>query len=355
MEKAIRSVTVDLDKAPSERWVHVIKECHEDIREFGKNMNSILSQQFSPLFSKMWKKLHFVARVARFPKEYAEEIDGIALAVKDCNLTKDDIILLNVALDYMSRCTSAIVSCKEGLHHFRTLDWDLPELNKLLIKVFFVRGGKILYEGYTFVGMVGLLTGMRPGAFAISFNFRKSRKRNWSLPSFSNYAGILFRQTLEKRRHFADACVQLHCTKMNGSGYIILSGTHHGEGLVIIKGPDARIVTLQGLCLVQTNHDPGITRVDPSWAGDDEILLSTIDRQLQILNYIDSLPCLPSVAEMCKLMKKAPIHNQSTLFLTAMSAFTGISIESSDHRIPRSSLKVHSRLSLGGASGKHVT
>lgn len=326
MEKAIRHVTVDLDKAPSARWLNVIEECREDLREFGTNLNRILSHQFSPLFSRMWKKLHFIARVARFPKEYAEEIDGIALAVKDCNLTKDDIILLNVALDYMSRCTSAVVSCKEGLHHFRTLDWDLPELNKLLIKVFFVRGGKILYEGYTFVGMVGLLTGMRPGAFALSFNFRKSRKRNWTLPTFSNYAGIVFRQTLEQRRHFSDAMVHLHCTKMNGSGYIILSGTHHGEGAVIIKGPDARIVTLQGWYLVQTNHDPGITRVDPIWAGDDIILLSTIDRQLQIIDYIDSHPYLPSVDEMCNLMKKAPIHNQFTLFITVMSAFTGTSV-----------------------------
>ena len=324
MERTIRRFTVDLDESPSARWEHVIKECREDVRHFGKNLNGILSRQFSPTFSQIWKKLHCIARIARFPKEYAEEIDGIARAVKDCNLTKDDIILLNVALDYMSRCTSAVVYCKEGICHFRTLDWDLYELNRLLIKVFFVKGGTVMYEGYTFIGMVGLLTGMKPGAFAVSFNFRKTS--NWNLPSISNYAGIAIRQTLEQQQHFADACLHLRNVRMNGSGYIIVSGRHDQEGAVIIKGPEARLLPMKGRYLVQTNHDPGITRVDPRWAANDEILLTTVERQLQIIEYIDSIAGLPSVRGMCKLLKEAPIRNRFTVYSAVMSSSTSTTL-----------------------------
>ena len=321
----IRSFTINLDDTPSVRWNHVTTACQEDIRDFGREIHSILSRIFSPRFDTFWRRFHFIARIAHFPSEYAEEIDGIAKAVKEYNLTKDDIILLNIALDYMSRCTSAVVSCKEGLYHFRTLDWDLPELNKLLIKVHFMKGGIVLYEGYTFLLMVGLLTGMRPQSFAASFNFRKTQTSILStLPRFSQFTGIVIRQALHHQTSFASACLYFQIVKMNGSGYIILSGTQCQEGAVIIKGPKSRIISMQGRYLVQTNHDPNITKVDPRWADNDEILLSTIERQCQLTDYFEGFPDIPSVRDMCKILKKPPIHNRFTVYTAVMSSFSGI-------------------------------
>ena len=51
-------------------------------------------------------------------------------------------------------------------------DYSIPGLRNLTAKIVFTRGGEVQYYGTTFVGYVGLLTGMRPHAFSVSVNER---------------------------------------------------------------------------------------------------------------------------------------------------------------------------------------
>lgn len=59
--------------------------------------------------------------------------------------------------------------------HFRTLDWDMPALRQLVVKLEFVADGRedspVLATNITYVGFVGVLTGVRQG-LSVSLNFR---------------------------------------------------------------------------------------------------------------------------------------------------------------------------------------
>lgn len=45
--------------------------------------------------------------------------------------------------------------------HFRNLDWGMPVLRDLLIRVEYTREGRVVARAVTYVGYVGVLTGVR--------------------------------------------------------------------------------------------------------------------------------------------------------------------------------------------------
>ena len=47
--------------------------------------------------------------------------------------------------------------------HVRNLDYGIPDLQNVTVNVDFTQKGSVVYRGTTFVGYVGLLTGVRPG------------------------------------------------------------------------------------------------------------------------------------------------------------------------------------------------
>jgi hypothetical protein len=58
--------------------------------------------------------------------------------------------------------------------HGRTMDWDMPALERLAIEVEFQQAGKTVFLATTWAGYVGVLTGMRPGAWSVSINYRRT-------------------------------------------------------------------------------------------------------------------------------------------------------------------------------------
>jgi hypothetical protein len=57
--------------------------------------------------------------------------------------------------------------------HFRTLDWDMPELRKLTVQLEFVEKpeGAVIARSITYVESVGVLTGVKRN-LRISLHFR---------------------------------------------------------------------------------------------------------------------------------------------------------------------------------------
>jgi hypothetical protein len=75
--------------------------------------------------------------------------------------------------------------------HFRTLDWDMDELRRLVVELEFVRfaGGTVVARTVGYFGYVGVLTGVREG-LSLSLNFRagplatgseRDWKRRWAV------------------------------------------------------------------------------------------------------------------------------------------------------------------------------
>lgn len=89
------------------------------------------------------------------------------------------LVAYNVLLDLFMGCTSggALVQASESagprMMHFRTLDWDMPELRNVVVQYDFVErsGGPVIASTISYVGFVGVLTGVRQNLSA-SLNFR---------------------------------------------------------------------------------------------------------------------------------------------------------------------------------------
>lgn len=135
--------------------------------------------------------VHTLARLALrglWSKEETDEIRGIARAA---GVEVYFLVCLNTVLDLLMGCTSGGILTKprsarsdgdggeRGMVHFRTLDWTMDPLRDLIVQLDFVRDpvngdgerGEVLASSVTYVGFVGVLTGVRRGLSA-SLNFR---------------------------------------------------------------------------------------------------------------------------------------------------------------------------------------
>ncbi|OJJ63067.1 hypothetical protein ASPSYDRAFT_86711 [Aspergillus sydowii CBS 593.65] len=132
----------------------------------------------------------FLRRV--YDGEETQELRGIADAT---GIEMYLVVALNVLLDLLMGCTSgAALSSPSSspsslsptgeqangeeenrMLHFRTLDWDMPALRHLVVKLEFVaddiEDSPVLATNITYVGFVGVLTGVRQG-LSVSLNFR---------------------------------------------------------------------------------------------------------------------------------------------------------------------------------------
>lgn len=171
---------IDLSKPPSERYVEVATDYRQELRELTTIFDELVTVllPFIPLiivrfFAKLLlRRLH--------SKEETEEIRGI------CNFAGISMYLavaLNVLLDSLMGCTSGVcqVTDEQKTHsmiHFRTLDWGMDPLRKVVVELHFVqhKGGPVVARSITYVGFVGVLTGVREG-LSMSLNFRPYHNR----------------------------------------------------------------------------------------------------------------------------------------------------------------------------------
>lgn len=108
--------------------------------------------------------------------EQTEELRGIS---KVTEIPMYLLVAYNVLLDLFMGCTSGGIRVRErGEHtstmmHFRALDWAMPELRRAVVQFEFVErpGGEVIARTISYVGFVGVLTGVRRG-LSVSLNFR---------------------------------------------------------------------------------------------------------------------------------------------------------------------------------------
>jgi hypothetical protein len=92
------------------------------------------------------------------------------------------LISFNVILDLLMGCSSGGAAVHDAtsasgvgakMVHFRTLDWGMPSLRRVLVHLDYVLEphGEVVASSITYAGFVGVLTGVRKG-LSISLNFR---------------------------------------------------------------------------------------------------------------------------------------------------------------------------------------
>ncbi|RHZ64489.1 hypothetical protein CDV55_102490 [Aspergillus turcosus] len=169
---------IDLSRPPAERYIEVAKKYRNELISLTTLFDSLV-ESVAPNISLQW-----VRRVARlflrrvYSSEETEEIRGISAAT---GIEMYLIVSLNVFLDVLMGCTSGAARSQDKdkdttprMLHFRTLDWGMDALRRVLVQFEYVRGpdyDTVLATNITYIGFVGLLTGVRKG-LSVSLNFR---------------------------------------------------------------------------------------------------------------------------------------------------------------------------------------
>jgi hypothetical protein len=97
------------------------------------------------------------------------------------------IVAFNVFLDLLMGCSSGGAAVRNDdplspsstkMVHFRTLDWAMPSLRRVLVILDFdlEPEGEVVASSITYAGFVGVLTGVRSG-LSMSLNFKAVRER----------------------------------------------------------------------------------------------------------------------------------------------------------------------------------
>ena len=260
------------DTPPDHRWDDVVTKYRNQTLEV---MDFVFDNLIPPdKFRQVVDALDLVEEYW-WPKslEFRQEIKGIANIL---DIEPGLVLLLNVVYELVSACTSVVAqhSPSGTIWHGRNLDFDIPNLQSITINVRFVNrtksGGRIrrlrsggennnidghalaverqhddenqvLYEGTTYVGLVGLFTGMRPNSFSLSEDQRWTDHGNiwdnvveWIFKG-GRSVSFLYREVLQTAPDFDTALIMLQETPLIAPGYIIIGGTKSGEGAVVSR------------------------------------------------------------------------------------------------------------------------
>ncbi|KAI4163696.1 MAG: hypothetical protein LQ342_002730, partial [Letrouitia transgressa] len=211
---------IDLSLPPAERYKRVATDFKPTIIALPALFNDLVKELRPNLSVTRVRRIARLTLRRLYSEEETEEIRGIH------EVTGTEMYLLvalNVLLDLFMGCTSGGIKVSEGQNsrmlHFRTLDWDMDPLRKIVVHLDFVKqsGGPVVASSITYVGFVGCLTGVRKG-LSTSLNFRpKHNATNW-LDNFRLYFHNLlvllgFRPTISS---LLRQCIIPHNSKAKG-------------------------------------------------------------------------------------------------------------------------------------------
>jgi len=311
-----KSWVVDLDKDPSSRWPikDMLPYYNDSIKSAMGLIDLFIPKEAQPIVYAL------ALDVLPHLGIYAQELTALS---NIANVPLEKIVLLNIMYEAVAGCTSIVAQKDDGtIIHGRNLDFPMTEaLRNLTIDVVFKKSGNILYHGITFAGYVGLLTGMRPGAFSITVNERDLGAIWENLIEAIMVPGtystcFLIRDTLEQKTNFEDAVNILANAPLAAPVYLTIAGVNKGEGAIITRdrlgAADVwRIDPNNGRWFeVQTNDDhwkdPIDNRRDIANAGMKKVGQDNI-----------SFDTLYSV------LKITPVYNEETAYTTLMCPKTG--------------------------------
>lgn len=325
--KVVPKYIINLDLPPEKRWISLIKKYKTQLLETYHKMNDQL-EQIAGSYS-LWTVEKIISLYGDSPLYY-HELKSIA---DELDIPVEKIILLQLCYECFSACTSIILDDKDKLYnpiHIRTMDWDDTFLKPLTINVKFVSQGNMLFEGTTWVGYIGILTGVKPNVASVSINYRRTKDGSiWDniLNTMKLYfpIGYLVRECLCTCDTYKSFKEDLENTIIIAPCYVVLTGVYSGSGVVIVRDRKRYdtypIGNKKYIC--QTNIDPKDLHMD-----DGTNILMSIERNYLALEkcktLLDSLNNTPETniiipEGIIKYFLKYPIVNHETIYANVMS------------------------------------
>lgn len=269
-EQLIKRYRVSLDERPGTRWNHVINDNLENLRRVLNQLEKMIP---SGLISYGIEKTLATCAYMGLCM-YSEELISIS---KIIGISVGKLIILQLYYELNAHCTSILTDSKDGVCLTRTMDWELPLLKDLTIEVEFMSQNKVMFIATTWVGCVGIFTGMKPGAYAISLNYRRTNDSlllnvvktiTYCWPS-----SFLIREVLTDCYTYNEAMRVLANSDLIAPCYLTIASAdcndnqnHESRGCILVRDRDG-LAQVQGMnnpellqksvtgYIVQTNHD----------------------------------------------------------------------------------------------------
>lgn len=315
--KCVPRYIIDLDLPPSQRWNQVVddyKEKWKAVDDYAKELvKSVIGPTLGPA-------VDFVIRstlkslVGR--AHYSLEMKAIAERSK---MDLGRLVLLQHIYEASACCTSIVLDGDTHPIHIRCMDWEMDILKPLTIEIDCRKGGQTVFVATTWAGFLGVFTGMRPGQWSCSLNFRVTSQGSFweNLKSAMHGAtpsGFLMRRLLESEPSFDAAVEALANTPVVAPCYISVCGSSPGQGTLItrnLKGEENRWLISEKGPFVQTNID--------HWSFDNsEDVMDSITRRELAFNTLERKPTPLTEEWLWAMMSKQPILNEITIYGTLM-------------------------------------
>lgn len=329
---------VNLDAAPVQRWQHVMADFKSQLPQCLELIDSLLGTSV-------------VARLAETAfgwlttmgmMKYNEELRGIA---DSSNIPLGKIAMLQIAYEVFASCTSIVVDLSTNgqmrPYHIRTMDWEMPQLAALTIEVDFVRAGQILFTATTWAGYVGVLTGMKPNAFSVSVNYRRTAEgdRNTMARNiFTNLSrgalgawpvAFLIREVMESPEayEFSSAVAALQASSLMAPTYITVAGVTEGQGVTITRDRHwNRALPIWDLHkqgpVVQANMDHFAD--GPESRNDWQDICASRRRRQAARKFLNTHGAALTPTQLWRFMSKPPCLASDTIYTVAMQPATDL-------------------------------
>lgn len=338
-ERKVPHYVINLDLPPEYRYCKVM----EDMGPAATKLLSIVREEVAGIVGEnVFKAVERTALLIgrKLPYPFYDEIRGIATAA---SMPEGDVALMNIFYEVFTVCTSIIGQSSDGtLYHGRNLDfglfmgwdqrnhtWRVAEaLRPMTVTMEYQRANRTVFRTAGFAGMVGVLTGVRPGRFSLSIDERFTTKPGiWYMLEWAfggadvQWNTVITRQVLENGTDYTSVQKQLATTDLMAPVYFILGGNSSTEGCVITRDQYKADIWQLGTgsvtqnskwYLLQTNYDhwkqppffdnrrgPGVRCMDQLGAG--------------------SL----SAATLYDVLNSKPVRNRLTVYSALMQANEG--------------------------------
>jgi acid ceramidase len=355
---SIPRATVNLDLAPKDRWTALATQYKQQVRdmvnEFVDHLKKFPDDRWENFLVYLDENQDML--LDRMPGHFGDEIRGIQSATE---LEMSSLLAFNLGYEIMGFCTSVVAQDSTGhTYHGRNLDfglflgfnmsgpnenfqWTNTELlRQTTVITDITRGGKLLYSSVSYIGYVGLLTGVRKGGVTVSVDTRFDDNYDKFLKAWlqdPTDTSSLLSQTLRMQieddavgTDFETYASKLGATRLVGPAYAIIGGPKSGQGLVITIQPNTtqpldtwRITDSDALpadapveekfYVLQTNYD--------HWEEPPKI----DDRQTAAYDCMDNQITMSGVSKesMYQLLAAMPNRNRLTTYTAIMDCSEG--------------------------------
>lgn len=323
---AVRTIVVDLDLEPEQRWNHAVEEFREELIGVMTSWWPRLNKGLPELSKAEWLENH------NFSEEDLRELLGIVAAAGHPEVTLERLILYNLLyeLHFPTFCSGTITALPDGtVLHVRNMDYSLSfhagdrtlGLTDITFDADFQRGGKTLFTSAHWIGHLGIHTAMRPGGWSFEQNTRHTNSQPGNLVE-ARKGGLTFmleaRRTMEEVSSFDEAVQRLAGAHLMAPMYFVIAGTKAYEGAVITRDRGAffppydnvEVLSPKKWFMVQTNDDRSGSPADPRRPFAEQMLRAVGQESI-------------SQASVTRTMRTFPLYRPITVFTWITIPATG--------------------------------